>query len=288
MRNNPHAGYTFIDRATDSSTLGLLCRQHFVDDPGQLPGTLAATALQPHTEDRNEARFGIGTIVSHPRFTLHPMGEEEGLDLLFPEELVAVFQRGVAVLSQVSPVKVPVLADVGDQRLQRVAGAFQTLKEIALTSHRAEQALLDLLFGLFQIGMQSIMVSIGMEYVNAGAPLDMGLSHGFGSIGYAIANAVLGMLIPGSTQVKIFGGIIISIVAAAGGSPFIACGLLPCICGAMHGVTPPYCACIYTGMGIADAELKPTLKNCAIWIGLHYVLSVVVMMGWLPLVGMIG
>ena len=54
---------------------------------------------------------------------------------------------------------------------------------------------LYILFGLFQIGMQSIMVSIGMEYVNAGAPLDMGLSHGFGSIGYAIANAVLGMLI---------------------------------------------------------------------------------------------
>ena len=52
-----------------------------------------------------------------------------------------------------------------------------------------------ILFGLFQIGMQSIMVSIGMEYVNAGAPLDMGLGHGFGSIGYAAANAVLGMLI---------------------------------------------------------------------------------------------
>ena len=100
--------------------------------------------------------------------------------------------------------------------------------------------------------------------------------------------AVLGMLIPGSTQVKIFGGIIISVVAAAGGSPFIACGMLPCICGAMHGVTPPYCACVYTGMGIADAELGPTLKNCMVWIALHYVLSVIVMMGWLPLIGMIS
>ena len=100
--------------------------------------------------------------------------------------------------------------------------------------------------------------------------------------------AILGMLIPGSTQVKIFGGIIITIIAAAGGSPFIACGMLPCICGAMHGVTPPYCACVYTGMGIADADLKPTLLNCAVWIGIHYVLSVIVMMGWLPLIGMIA
>lgn len=98
--------------------------------------------------------------------------------------------------------------------------------------------------------------------------------------------AILGMLIPGSTQVKIFGGIIISIIAAAGGNPMIACAMLPCICGAMHGVTPPYCACVYTGMGIAQAELGPTLKNCMIWILGHYVLSVITLMGWLPLIGL--
>lgn len=99
--------------------------------------------------------------------------------------------------------------------------------------------------------------------------------------------AILGMLLPGSTQVKIFGGIIISILAGAGGNPMLAAAMLPCICGAMHGVTPPYCACVYTGMGIAQSELKPTLKNCMIWVTLHYVLSVVVLLGWLPLIGLI-
>ena len=101
-----------------------------------------------------------------------------------------------------------------------------------------------------------------------------------------IFTAILGMLIPGSTQVKIFGGIIISVIAAAGGNPMIACAMLPCICGAMHGVTPPYCTCVYTGMGIADAELAPTLKNCAIWILIHYVMSVITLMGWLPIFGL--
>lgn len=100
--------------------------------------------------------------------------------------------------------------------------------------------------------------------------------------------AILGMLIPGSTQVKIFGGMIISVVAAAGGNPMMAAAMLPCICGAMHGVTPPYCTCVYVGMGIAQAELKPTLKNCAVWIILHYVLSVVMIMCWLPVWGLIG
>lgn len=100
--------------------------------------------------------------------------------------------------------------------------------------------------------------------------------------------AILGMLLPGSTQVKIFGGIIITIMAGAGGNPMLAAAMLPCICGAMHGVTPPYCACVYTGMGIAQSELKPTLKNCMIWVVLHYLLSVLILLEWLPVPGLIG
>lgn len=98
--------------------------------------------------------------------------------------------------------------------------------------------------------------------------------------------AILGMLLPGSTQVKIFGGIIISIMAAAGTDPLIAAAMLPCICGAMHGVTPPYCACVYTGMGIAQSELKPTLLNCVFWSIAHYVLSVIVLLELLPIWGL--
>ncbi len=100
--------------------------------------------------------------------------------------------------------------------------------------------------------------------------------------------AILGMLLPGSTQVKIFGGIIISIMAATGSNPMLIAAMLPCICGAMHGVTPPYCACVYTGMGIAQSELKPTLMNCMIWVVLHYILSVVIMLELLPIWGVIG
>lgn len=100
--------------------------------------------------------------------------------------------------------------------------------------------------------------------------------------------AVLGMLLPGSSQVKIFGGIIITIMATAGSNPMLVAAMLPCICGAMHGVTPPYCACVYTGMGIAQSELKPTLLNCTIWVILHYLLSVVILLEIIPVWGLIG
>lgn len=99
--------------------------------------------------------------------------------------------------------------------------------------------------------------------------------------------AILGMLIPGSTQVKIFGGIIITAIAAAGGNPMMAAGMLPCICGAMHGVTPPYCTCVYTGMAIAEAKLKPTLLNNMIWITIHYLLSVAMILCLVPVFGLI-
>ena len=99
--------------------------------------------------------------------------------------------------------------------------------------------------------------------------------------------AILGMLLPGSTQVKIFGGIIISILASAGVEPMLSAAMLMCICGAMHGVTPPYCACVYTAMGIAESELKPTIQNCFIWIVIHYVLSVLVLLGFLPILGLV-
>ena len=141
---------------------------------------------------------------------------------------------------------------------------------------------------LFAYFVSNVLVTLGIEKAIGEYIASLNMSLLALALILPLFTAVLGMLIPGSTQVKIFGGIIITVVTAAGGNPMLACAMLPCICGAMHGVTPPYCACVYTGMGIAQAELGPTLKNCMVWIGLHYILSVVVMMGWLPLIGLIS
>lgn len=140
-----------------------------------------------------------------------------------------------------------------------------------------------------------VMFAYFVSNVLASSNVDTALGEMIGSMNlplWALAlivplfTAVMGMLIPGSTQVKIFGGLIIAIFAAAGGNPMLAAGMLPCICGAPHGVTPPYCACTYTAMGIAEAELKPTLKENMVWLGLHYALSALVLMGLIPILGL--
>lgn len=141
---------------------------------------------------------------------------------------------------------------------------------------------------LFAYFVSNVLETLGIEAAIGDFIAGLNLNKFLLALILPLFTAVLGMLIPGSTQVKIFGGIIITILAAAGVNPMLACAMLPCICGAMHGVTPPYCACVYTGMGIAEAELGPTLKNCAWWILFHYLLSVVVIMGWLPLIGLIA
>lgn len=52
-----------------------------------------------------------------------------------------------------------------------------------------------IVFAICEIGLQSLMVSVGMEYVNAGIQINTGFGRGMGSVGYAAANLLLGFLI---------------------------------------------------------------------------------------------
>ena len=101
-----------------------------------------------------------------------------------------------------------------------------------------------------------------------------------------LITAILGMVFPGSAQTKIFGTTIISVFAAAGGNPLLAAVMLPVITGAMEGMTPPLALCMYTAMGIAGSKFKETTLNCLIWVGLHYALAVICLLGILPIMGL--
>ena len=101
-----------------------------------------------------------------------------------------------------------------------------------------------------------------------------------------LITAILGMVLPGSAQTKIFGTTIIAIFAAAGTNPLLAAVMLPVITGAMEGMTPPLALCMYAAMGIAGSKMKETTFNCLVWVLLHYLLSVVCLLGLLPVLGM--
>ncbi len=97
--------------------------------------------------------------------------------------------------------------------------------------------------------------------------------------------AIMGMIFPGSAQIAIFGTPLIALLASSGFSPVLAAAMLPCICGAMSGIIPPVAVCMLTAMGIAESEMKETSINCIIWVILQYLLSVVTLLGLLPVFG---
>lgn len=95
--------------------------------------------------------------------------------------------------------------------------------------------------------------------------------------------AVLGMILPGSAQIAILGGAMISVFAALGGDPLILAALLPAMTGALEGMTPPLALGLYVAMGIADSRFDKTVKYALIWVVLHIVLSMLLLAGLLPI-----
>lgn len=96
----------------------------------------------------------------------------------------------------------------------------------------------------------------------------------------------LGMVIPGSSLVVIFGPVFITTLAAVGVNPILAAAMLPCICGVMCGITPPLGLGMYAGMSLAESDFDKTFKNNLVWVFGQFAMEVIVLMGWLPIIGL--
>ena len=96
----------------------------------------------------------------------------------------------------------------------------------------------------------------------------------------------MGMLIPGSSIVVIFGPVFISLFASVGVNPLLVAAMLPCICGVMCGITPPLALGMYAGMSIAESDYGKTVRNDLWWVAGQYLMEVIVLMGWLPILGL--
>ncbi len=113
------------------------------------------------------------------------------------------------------------------------------------------------------------------------------MGFGLSKLGWAVLivlfTGVLGMVMPGSSQVALLGGAIISTGAAVGIDPFLVAAVMPAITGVMEGMTPPLALALFTAMGIADSEFWPTAKLAYIWIAGHMIFTVILFMGILPI-----
>ncbi len=127
--------------------------------------------------------------------------------------------------------------------------------------------------------------------LNVGADLQAAFEKmNFGIVGLAIVIPLLtcfiSMVIPGSSITVMLGSVFITVFANAGANPILVAAMLPCICGVMCGITPPFALGMYAGMSIAKSDFTKTLKNDLWWVAVQYVLEVVVLLGVLPVIGL--
>lgn len=155
---------------------------------------------------------------------------------------------------------------------------------------------------MFAKGVKSISPAIGVciiGYMVGALFKDMGVEkeleefiismhfNKFGMVMFiCVLTCFLGMVIPGSSLVVIFGPTFISTLATVGVNPLLAAAMLPCICGVMCGITPPLGLGMYAGMSLSEAEFDKTFKNNLWWVAAQFVLQVVCLMGWLPIMGL--
>ena len=143
------------------------------------------------------------------------------------------------------------------------------------------------------IGVCVFGYMIGAMFENLGVAEDLGqvmATWSFNKLGMVLAicaiTCVMGMVVPGSSQVVIFGPVFITLLAGVGVNPLLAAAMLPCICGVMCGITPPLGLGMYAGMTIAESDFSKTFRNNLWWVAAQFVMQVVVLMGWLPILGL--
>ncbi|MBR2459816.1 MAG: TRAP transporter large permease subunit [Clostridia bacterium] len=129
------------------------------------------------------------------------------------------------------------------------------------------------------------------EYIEAGAQIKTVFEAlGIGRVGLCLIVPLLTcfvtMVIPGSSVTVMFGTVFISLFASVGADPLLVAAMLPCMCGVMCGITPPFALGMYAGMSIAGSDFGKTLKNDLWWVAVQYVMEVIVLLGWLPVVGL--
>lgn len=155
---------------------------------------------------------------------------------------------------------------------------------------------------MFADGVKSISPAIGVcvfGYMIGAMFDDLGVAEAlgevmatwnFGKFGMVLIicaiTCVMGMVVPGSSQVVIFGPVFITLLNNVGVNPLLAAAMLPCICGVMCGITPPLGLGMYAGMTIAESDFSKTFKNNMWWVAAQFVLQVAVLMGWLPILGL--
>ena len=159
-------------------------------------------------------------------------------------------------------------------------GSFNLLK----TSFKGVVPVAATIYFAYSIG--SIYNDLGMSSSVSDWIVDFGFSKTSLIIFIVLFTTFLGMVLPGSTQIAIFGTSFVFLFISAGVNPILAAAILPAITGALEGITPPLALSMYAAMGISKSGFLETSKLAFVWVILHIITIFAVLFGLLPIYGL--
>ena len=98
---------------------------------------------------------------------------------------------------------------------------------------------------------------------------------------------VLGMFMEVTSLFVLLGPVYTALAAAAGINPMLAAMMVNPMTCAMGHMTPPFALCFYVCMGIAHSDFKETTKLSIIWCTGQYILTVLILYGFVPMFGIL-
>ena len=163
------------------------------------------------------------------------------------------------------------------------AGFTRKMGEVFTAMTRVAKKVAPVAFTIYvAYGISIVFNAIGMEESIQNWFVGMGLTRISLALVLPVFTMFLGMVLPGSSQVAILGGALISTYAALGLNPLLIAAMLPALTGAMEGMTPPLALSMYVAMGIADSPFGETVKLAFVWVAFHLLLSMIILAGLLP------
>lgn len=186
---------------------------------------------------------------------------------------VILFTPGIAAIYSILISKDEFKGEMNLKKLyEMIKDAVKTVTPVAATVYFA-YCISDL-FGAANIGeaLGELVKSLNMSRVQI-------------SMFIPILTTFLGMVLPGSSQIAIFGVTIVSSLTAVGVNPVLAAAMLPAITGALEGMTPPLALAMFTAMGIADSSIGETSKLAYVWVFAHLIVAILILIGILPVIG---
>ncbi|WP_070121774.1 TRAP transporter large permease subunit [Bacillus marinisedimentorum] len=159
------------------------------------------------------------------------------------------------------------------QMITTLKGSLQKVVPIGVTIYMA-------------YATSQVFAGMGMEQVVRDWFVSLGMTVPLMIVILPLFFMILGMVLPGSAQIAILGGAMIAAFGSLGGDPVLFAVLLPAMTGALEGMTPPLALGLFVAMGIAGSGFKETSKLALVWILLHVLLSMLLLTGLLPIVGL--